>query len=480
MYSILIEKKQMNIEQIYTGCLAQGAYYITSNGEAAIIDPLRETSPYIARLNSDNVKLKYIFETHFHADFVSGHLDLSKQTGAKIVYGPTAKPEFDIITAEDNQIFEVGNIKIKVLHTPGHTMESTCYLLIDEKGKDYALFSGDTLFIGDVGRPDLAQKAASMTQDELAGILFHSLRDKVMTLADDVIVYPAHGAGSACGKNMSKETVSTIGEQKEKNYALRGNMTEAEFITEVTDGLLPPPAYFGMNVAMNKKGIPSFSSILNNGLKEITANEFEAIVEDSDALILDTRNNSDFAKGFVPQSINIGINGDFAPWVGALIADVNQPIVLVTDLGKEEETVTRLSRVGFDHILGHLKGGFEAWKAAGFEVDSVNRISAEQFEKEVKIGESKVIDIRKETEYQAEHLEDAYSKPLAYINDWVKDINPNEHFFMHCAGGYRSMIAASILQARGYRNFSEIDGGFNAIAKTELPRTDFICQSKVL
>ena len=470
----------MNIEQIYTGCLAQGAYYITSNGEAAIIDPLRETSPYIARLNSDNVKLKYIFETHFHADFVSGHLDLSKQTGAKIVYGPTAKPEFDIITAEDNQIFEVGNIKIKVLHTPGHTMESTCYLLIDEKGKDYALFSGDTLFIGDVGRPDLAQKAASMTQDELAGILFHSLRDKVMTLADDVIVYPAHGAGSACGKNMSKETVSTIGEQKEKNYALRGNMTEAEFITEVTDGLLPPPAYFGMNVAMNKKGIPSFSSILNNGLKEITANEFEAIVEDSDALILDTRNNSDFAKGFVPQSINIGINGDFAPWVGALIADVNQPIVLVTDLGKEEETVTRLSRVGFDHILGHLKGGFEAWKAAGFEVDSVNRISAEQFEKEVKIGESTIIDVRKESEYEAEHLEDAYSKPLAYINDWVKDINPNEHFFMHCAGGYRSMIAASILQARGYRNFSEIDGGFNAIAKTELPRTDFICQSKVL
>ena len=470
----------MNIEQIYTGCLAQGAYYITSNGEAAIIDPLRETTPYIKRLSNDNVKLKYIFETHFHADFVSGHLDLSKQTGASIVYGPNANPDFEIISAKDEQIFEIGNIKIKVLHTPGHTMESTCYLLIDENGKDHALFSGDTLFIGDVGRPDLAQKAASMTQDELAGILFHSLRNKVMVLADDVIVYPAHGAGSACGKNMSKETVSTIGEQKEKNYALRGNMTEAEFITEVTDGLLPPPAYFGMNVAMNKKGIPSFSSILNNGLKEITANEFEAIVEDSDALILDTRNNSDFAKGFVPQSINIGINGDFAPWVGALIADVNQPIVLVTDLGKEEETVTRLSRVGFDHILGHLKGGFEAWKAAGFEVDSVNRISAEQFEKEVKIGESKVIDIRKETEYQAEHLEDAYSKPLAYINDWVKDINPNEHFFMHCAGGYRSMIAASILQARGYRNFSEIDGGFNAIAKTELPRTDFICQSKVL
>jgi glyoxylase-like metal-dependent hydrolase (beta-lactamase superfamily II)/rhodanese-related sulfurtransferase len=470
----------MKIEQIYTGCLAQGAYYIISNGEAAIIDPLRETAPYIDRLTKDNVKLKYIFETHFHADFVSGHLDLSTQTGAKIVYGPTAKPEFDIISAEDNQIFEVGNIKIKVLHTPGHTMESTCYLLLDENGKDTALFSGDTLFIGDVGRPDLAQKAASMTQEQLAGILFHSLRNKVMTLADDVVVYPAHGAGSACGKKMSKETVSTIGEQKQQNYALRANMTEAEFIKEVTDGLLPPPAYFGMNVAMNKKGIPSFASILNSGMKAIDASDFEQLVDESGALILDTRNASDFSKGFVPQSINIGISGDFAPWVGALIADVNQPIVLVTDSGKEEETVTRLSRVGFDTVLGHLKGGFEAWKTSGFDVDTINRITAVQFENEVKIGVSKVVDIRKESEYEAEHLEDAYSKPLAYINDWIKDINPNEHFFMHCAGGYRSMIAASILQARGYRNFSEIDGGFNAIAKTDLPTTDFICQSKVL
>ena len=470
----------MKIEQIYTGCLAQGAYYITSNGEAAIIDPLRETAPYMDRLSADNVKLKYIFETHFHADFVSGHLDLSNQTGAKIVFGPTAKPEFVIISAEDNQIFEVGNIKIKVLHTPGHTMESTCYLLLDENGKDTALFSGDTLFIGDVGRPDLAQKAASMTQEQLAGILFHSLRDKVMTLADDVVVYPAHGAGSACGKNMSKETVSTIGEQKQQNYALRANMTEAEFIKEVTDGLLPPPAYFGMNVAMNKKGIPSFSSVLNNGKNAINVADFEQLVEDSGALILDTRNPADFSKGFVPQSINIGISGDFAPWVGALIADVNQPIVLVTDSGKEEETVTRLSRVGFDSVLGHLKGGFEAWKSAGFDVDTVHRITAAQFKNEVKIGESKVVDIRRESEYEAEHIEDAYSKPLAYINDWVKDINPNEHFFMHCAGGYRSMIAASILQARGYRNFSEIEGGFNAIAKTDLPRTDFMCPSKVL
>lgn len=470
----------MKIEQIYTGCLAQGAYYIISNGEAAIIDPLRETAPYIDRLKADNVKLKYIFETHFHADFVSGHLDLSMQTGAKIVYGPTANPEFDIISAADEAVFEVGAIKIKVLHTPGHTMESTCYLLIDENGKDTALFSGDTLFIGDVGRPDLAQKAASMTQEQLAGILFHSLRDKVMTLADDVVVYPAHGAGSACGKNMSKETVSTIGEQKQQNYALRANMTEAEFIDEVTDGLLPPPAYFGMNVAMNKKGIPSFSSVLNTGMKAIDVVDFEQLVEDSSALILDTRNASDFSKGFVPQSINIGISGDFAPWVGALIADVNQPIVLVTDIGKEEETVTRLSRVGFDAVLGHLKGGFDAWKSAGFDVDTVQRITAAQFEKEVKIGESKVIDIRRESEYEAEHIEEAYSKPLAYINEWVKDINPKEHFFMHCAGGYRSMIAASILQARGYRNFSEIEGGFNAIAPTSLPKTDFMCASKVL
>ncbi len=470
----------MQIEQIYTGCLAQGAYYITSNGEAAIIDPLREVQPYLDRLTRDGVKLKYIFETHFHADFVSGHLDLSKKTAAKIVYGPTANPTFDSIIATDNQVFEIGNIKIKVLHTPGHTMESSCYLLIDENGVEHALFSGDTLFIGDVGRPDLAQKAASMTQEQLAATLFHSLRDKVMTLPDAVIVYPAHGAGSACGKNMSKETVSTIGNQKQFNYALRTNMTEAEFVKEVTDGLLPPPAYFGMNVAMNKTGYESFDKVFNQGMKALSVDEFETVVETAGALILDTRTNKDFAKGFIPQSINIGIDGDFAPWVGALIADVKQPIVLITNQGSEEESVTRLSRVGFDNILGHLKGGFEAWKNNGEEVDSVNRITAEQFANEVKIGESKIIDVRKESEYAAEHIEDAYSKPLAYINDWVKDINPDEHFFMHCAGGYRSMIAASILQARGYRNFTEVEGGFNAISKTSLPKTDFICQSKIL
>jgi len=470
----------MQIEQIYTGCLAQGAYYITSNGEAAIIDPLREVQPYLDRLLRDNVKLKYIFETHFHADFVSGHVDLSKETEAKIVYGPTAKPEFEAIVATDNQIFEVGNIKIKVLHTPGHTMESSTYLLINENGKNHAIFSGDTLFIGDVGRPDLAQKAASMTQEQLAATLFHSLRTKIMTLEDDVIVYPAHGAGSACGKNMSKETISTIGNQKATNYALRANMTEAEFITEVTEGLLPPPAYFGMNVAMNKKGSQSFETVLNNGMRAIHAIEFESVAEETGALILDTRNNKDFSKGFIPQSINIGIDGDFAPWVGALIADVSQPIILVTEIGREEETVTRLSRVGFDNLIGHLQGGFEAWQKAGQEIDTVNRITSEQFAKEVKIGESKIIDIRKETEYTAEHVEEAYNKPLASINEWIKDINPDTHFYLHCAGGYRSMIAASILQARGFRNFTEIEGGFNAIAKTNVPKTNFVCQSKIL
>jgi hydroxyacylglutathione hydrolase len=470
----------MQIEQIYTGCLAQGAYYITSNGEAAIIDPLRETQPYLDRLNRDNVKLKYIFETHFHADFVSGHVDLSRETGAPIVYGPTAKPAFEAIVASDNEIFEIGNIKIKVLHTPGHTMESCSYLLQDENGNDHALFSGDTLFIGDVGRPDLAQKAASMTQEELAGILFNSLRDKVMTLADAVIVYPAHGAGSACGKNMSKETVSTIGNQKATNYALRANMTQAEFISEVTDGLLPPPAYFGMNVAMNKTGYESFDSVLNQGMKALNASEFESAVEENGALILDTRNNTAFYKGFIPQSINIGINGDFAPWVGALIANVKQPIILVTENGLEEETVTRLSRVGFDNIIGHLQGGFDAWPAAGKEIDTINRITPVQFAEMVKIGQDKIIDVRKESEYSAEHVEEAYNKPLSSINDWIKHIDTKEHFFMHCAGGYRSMIAASILQSRGFRNFTEIEGGFNAIANTTVPKTNFVCQSKVL
>ncbi|NDE04107.1 MAG: MBL fold metallo-hydrolase [Flavobacteriia bacterium] len=469
----------MKIEQIYTGCLAQGAYYVVSENEALIIDPLREIEPYLARLASDGVQLKYIFETHFHADFVSGHLDLSKQTGAPIVYGPTAQPAFDALIAADNQVFTVGNIQIKVLHTPGHTLESTTYLLINEEGKEEAIFSGDTLFLGDVGRPDLAQKAVDMTQEQLAGMLYDSLMTKIMPLADDVTVYPAHGAGSACGKNMMKETVDTLGNQKRMNYALN-QPNKAAFIAAVTDGLLPPPAYFGHNVAMNKKGYDSFEVVKARALSPLSPEAFETLVEATNALILDTRSPGDFHKGFIPQSINIGIKGDFAPWVGALIGDVAQKIVLITDAGMEEEVITRLGRVGFDHVLGYLEGGFAAWKEAGKEIDQVKRISADEFATQFKAGESMVIDVRKETEYEAEHVEDAYSKPLAFINDWTKDIQPNQHFFMHCAGGYRSMIAASILQARGYRNFTEVDGGFGAISKTAVPTTDFICQSKVL
>lgn len=471
--------RAMNIEQIYTGCLAQGAYYITSAGEAAIIDPLREVQPYLDRLQRDGVKLKYIFETHFHADFVSGHLDLSKSTGAPIVYGPLASCEFDAIIARDGQEFHVGQIRIRVLHTPGHTMESTTYLLIDEQGKDHAIFSGDTLFLGDVGRPDLAQKSADLTQEQLAGMLYYSLNAKIIPLADDVIVYPAHGAGSACGKNMMKETVDTLGNQKKMNYALNQPDRES-FIRAVTEGLTPPPAYFGANVAMNKKGYESVSAVVSRGLTALGPDEFQAAAEGSGALVLDTRSPAVFCKGFIPQSINIGLSGDFAPWVGALIADVKQPILLVTEPGKEEEAVIRLSRVGFDHVLGHLAGGFDAWKAGGREVDTVERISAGEFAGRFNSGERMVIDVRKENEYAAEHVEDAYSKPLAYLNDWIRDIDPKQHFFLHCAGGYRSMIAASILQARGYHNFSEVDGGFKAIAETAVPRTNFICQSKVL
>ncbi len=469
----------MKIEQIYTGCLAQGAYFITSEGEAAIIDPLREIQPYLDRLSKENVKLKYIFETHFHADFVSGHIDLSRSTGAPIVYGPTANPSFDAIIAHDEQVFHVGKISIKALHTPGHTLESTTYLLKDENQKDIAIFSGDTLFLGDVGRPDLAQKAASMTQEELAGMLYDSLNQKIMPLADDVIVYPAHGAGSACGKNMMKETVDTLGNQKKMNYALNQTSKEA-FIEAVLDGLQAPPGYFGMNVAMNKNGYESFENVLNQGLRALSSQAFETAAEETGALILDTRPASVFAKGFVPQSINIGLNGDFAPWVGALVVDVKQPILIVAEPHQIEETITRLSRVGFDHVIGHLNGGFETWKKDGKAIDEVNRIDANTFESEVKIGKSLVIDIRKDSEYAAEHVEEAFSKPLSEINSWINQIQPNEHFYIHCAGGYRSMIAASILQARGYRNFSEIDGGFNAIAKTSVPKTNFVCQSKKL
>lgn len=469
----------MKVEQIYTGCLAQGAYYITSNGEAAIIDPLREVGPYIEKAKRDGVTIKYVFETHFHADFVSGHVDLSKKTGAPIVYGPNAACEFECISAVDGQEFKVGDVTIKVLHTPGHTMESTTYLLKDENGKDYAIFSGDTLFLGDVGRPDLAQKAANLTQEQLAGLLYDSLMNKIMPLADDVIVYPGHGAGSACGKNMMKETVDTLGNQKKINYAL--NQPDKEtFIKAVTEGLTPPPGYFGMNVAMNKKGYENFDSVLEKGLHPLNPGEFEERAELTEALVLDVRNAADFAKGHIPRSINIGLKGDFAPWVGAMIVDVKQPILLVTDEGDEEETVTRLSRVGFDQVVGYLKGGIDAWKAAGKEIDTVNRISAQQFASEFKEKETMVIDVRRDTEYAAEHVDEAFNRPLAYINEWFHGLEEGKPFYIHCAGGYRSMIASSILKSRGIHNFKEIEGGFKAIAETSVPKTDFVCQSKVM
>lgn len=468
----------MKIEQIYTGCLAQGAYYIVSKGEAAIIDPLREIGPYVERLQRDGVQLKYILETHFHADFVSGHLDLSRATGAQIIYGPTAQPQFDAIVAEDNQIFPLGAVQIKVLHTPGHTLESSCFLLIDEEGKETALFSGDTLFLGDVGRPDLAQKAANMTQEELAGLLYDSLYNKILPLSDEIIVYPAHGAGSACGKNMMQETIDSLGNQKKVNYALNQPSKEA-FIDSVTEGLLPPPGYFGGNVAMNKQGYDSFENVLERGLSALSPNDFETLAESAGALVLDTRAAGEFAQGFIPRSINIGLDGDFAPWVGAMIVDVKQPLLLVTEPGKEEDAITRLSRVGFDHVLGYLQGGFEVWRASGKEVDHVERISAEQLAERFPLKESIVIDVRKENEYAAEHVEDAYTRPLAYINEWIQKLPKEQHFYLHCAGGYRSMIAASILLARGYRNFTDVEGGFASIAQTSIPKTDFVCPSKV-
>ncbi|MEH6656664.1 MBL fold metallo-hydrolase [Leeuwenhoekiella marinoflava] len=468
----------MNIEQIYTGCLAQGAYYIESEGEVAVIDPLREVKPYMDRAATDNANIKYIFETHFHADFVSGHVTLAKETGASIVYGPKANPAFEAIIATDNQEFKLGNITIKVLHTPGHTMESTTYLLIDENGKDHAIFSGDTLFLGDVGRPDLAQKAKELTQEDLAGFLYNSLREKIMPLADDVIVYPAHGAGSACGKNMSKETVDTLGNQKKTNYALRADMTKDEFIKEVTDGLLPPPSYFPLNVKMNKEGYDDIDEVLERGTQALSPDAFETAANETGAVILDVRKAGDFAKGHIPRSIFIGIDGGFAPWVGALIADTEQPILLVADEGREEETITRLSRVGFDGTIGYLKGGFKSWKAAGKQTDSVKSVPASELEKAVKTDkDTPVFDVRKPGEFESEHLEVAESTPLDYINKHLSDFPEKEDFYVHCAGGYRSMIAASILKSRGIHNLIDVQGGYKAIKETELSRTNFVCPS---
>lgn len=463
------------IEQIYTGCLAQGAYYIESNGEVAIIDPLREVQSYIDRAANNNAKIKYIFETHFHADFVSGHVTLSKRTGAPIVYGPMANPSFDAIIAEDGQEFQVGELTIIALHTPGHTMESTTYLLRDKKGKDIAIFSGDTLFLGDVGRPDLAQKAVSMTQEELAGMLYDSLRTKIMPLANDVIVYPAHGAGSACGKNMMKETVDTLGNQKKMNYALRADMTKDEFVKEVTDGLAPPPLYFPLNVKMNKEGYDDIDDVLERGTQELSPDAFETAANETGAIVLDVRHQNDFVKGHIPRSIFIGIDGGFAPWVGALIADTERPILLVTPQGREEETVTRLSRVGFDKTLGVLKGGFEAWKEAGKETDSLESISAEEFKNRLENKDIPVFDVRKESEYASSHIEKAHLTPLDFLNDHVSEFPSDKHFYLHCAGGYRSVIAASILKSRGIHNLIEVAGGFAHIKKAGIPVTDEAC-----
>ncbi|KAA3622229.1 MAG: MBL fold metallo-hydrolase [Flavobacterium sp.] len=472
----------MKVEQIYTGCLAHAAYYLESNGEAAIFDPLREVGPYLARAEQDKAKIKYVFETHFHADFVSGHLDLKNKTGASIVFGPTAKPDYKAIIAEDNQVFKVGDYKIKVLHTPGHTMESTTYLLIDENGKEHGIITGDTLFIGDVGRPDLAQHVVSeLTEEKLARHLYDSLRNKIMPLSDDLIVYPNHGAGSACGKMMSKETTDTLGHQKQVNYALRANMTKEEFVEELLSGLTPPPGYFPQNVLMNIKGYESLDSIKKRAIRPLDPLEFEAIAEQSGAVILDVRTRDEFTSGHIPRSIYIGLDGNFAPWVGALISDVKQPILLVVSKGTEDEVITRLSRVGFDNTLGYLKGGFEAWRTAAKEYDTLTTISVQDF-KEHYMNETgdRVFDVRKASEYNTEHLEGAINTPLDYLNDHIAEFPSEKIFFLYCQSGYRSVIAASILKSRGIHNLIDIAGGVDDMKKSGLPLTDYVCPTTML
>ena len=471
----------MKIEQIYTGCLAQGAYFIESNGDAVVIDPLREVEPYLERAEKSGVKIKYVLETHFHADFVSGHIDLAAKSGAQIVYGPTAKPGFEAYVAVDDEVLSFGNVKMKVLHTPGHTMESSCFLLIDEHGNDVALFSGDTLFIGDVGRPDLAQKAAHMTQEQLAETLFDSLRNKIMPLNDDIVVYPAHGAGSACGKNMSKETTDLLGNQKKNNYALRADMTKAEFVKEVTTGLMPPPAYFPLNVAMNKNGYDSIDTVLERGTRALSPAAFEAVANETNAIILDTRDAQTFAKAFIPNSINIGIDGGFAPWVGALIPDIKQNILLVTEPGREEEVITRLARVGYDFTIGFINGGIQSWINDGRECDSIKSVSVEEMSNELASGNYEVLDVRKQSEYLSEHMLQAENAPLDYINESMMKIDKSKKYFVHCAAGYRSMIFTSILKARGYDNLIDVKGGFKAIKESgKVEISEYVCPTTLL
>lgn len=456
----------MKIEQIYTGCLAQGAYYIESEGEVAIVDPLREVQPYLDRAQKDGAKIRYIFETHFHADFVSGHITLAEKTGATIVYGPKANPAFEAHIAKDGEEFQLGKITIKALHTPGHTMESTTYLLKDEDGNDHCIFTGDTLFLGDVGRPDLAQKSAHITKEELAGILFDSLREKIMPLADEVIVYPAHGAGSACGKNMMKETVDTLGNQKEMNYALRADLSREGFIKEVTEGLLPPPAYFPLNVQMNREGYSSIDQVIKTGMQALSPKEFEVAANETGAVILDVRHQHDFVKGFIPNSIFIGLDGSFAPWVGALISDVKQPILLIAPQGREQEAIIRLARVGFDNVLGYLKGSFENWKNEGRDIDTLTSVPASELEKQVSGNKVKVVDVRKPNEYENGHIAGAENIPLDFINEHMAGFPKDDTFYIHCAGGYRSVIASSILKSRGMHNMIDVAGGYKDIKQT--------------
>ena len=472
----------MKVEQIYTGCLAHAAYYLESNGEAAIFDPLREVGPYLERAKQDNAKIKYVFETHFHADFVSGHLDLKKKTGAEIVFGPTAKPGYDALVAEDNQVFEVGNYKVKVLHTPGHTMESTTYLLLDEDGKEHGIITGDTLFIGDVGRPDLAQHVISeLTEEKLASHLYDSLRNKIMPLSDDLIVYPNHGAGSACGKMMSKETTDALGHQKEVNYALRADMTREEFIEELLSGLTPPPGYFPQNVLMNIKGYESLDTIMERGARPLSPEAFEAAANETGAIILDVRKREDFKKGHIPRSIFIGLDGSFAPWAGALIKDVKQPILIVAPEGREEEVVTRLSRVGFDNTLGYLDGSFEAWRKASMEYDTMTTVDVATFKNKLEEEkDSKVFDVRKASEYNSEHMVSAINTPLDYFNDHIAEFPTDKPFYLYCLGGYRSVIAASILKSRGIHNVIDVAGGFKKIKESDLPLTDYVCPTTML
>ena len=467
----------MEVKQIYTGCLAQGAYYIESNGEAAIVDPLREVQPYIDLANERGATIKYVLETHFHADFVSGHLTLSEKTGAPIVFGPNAAPDFDTHMATDGERLTLGDVEIEVLHTPGHTMESSTYLLRNEDGNPHAMFTGDTLFLGDVGRPDLAQKS-ELTIEDLAGHLYDSLRNKLMTLPDDTIVYPGHGAGSACGKNMSKETVGTLGDQKANNYALRADMTKEEFVKEVTDGLLPPPGYFPMNVALNKRGYDSIDRVMERGTQALSPEAFEAAANETEAVMLDIRSTAEFVEGHIPRSTFIGLAGGFAPWVGAMIVDVKQPILLVANDDQIEEAITRLSRVGFDNVLGYLEGGLDAWVKAGKDTDDIQTVDAEAFASVLNATpEAKVVDVRKDGEYQSEHVENAIHASLEYLANNMHLIPKDEPFYLHCAGGYRSLIAHSMLKARGYHNAIDVLGGFNAIRATDAPCTEYVCPS---